>query len=96
MTAGVCCSLNATLSHPSVLQQHHGGFDRINFIVMFQREHLLVPHSGAVRWPSIHLAGLFIVFHNAVVQALGDTSQSKRINEKQKAALANHLNVFCG
>lgn len=35
--------------------------DCANFIVILQNEHLRVPHSGAARWPLIHLADLFIM-----------------------------------
>lgn len=35
--------------------------DLANFIVILQSEHLRVSHSRLVWWPSIHLAGLFIV-----------------------------------
>lgn len=75
---------NATLSHFSVLQQPHRGFDTIdsaNFIVILQHEHLLVPHSGVVWCPSIHLAALFIVrkYHKAVVHNLRGLMRNRKL-----------------
>lgn len=75
---------NATLSHFSVLQQPHRGFDTIdsaNFIVILQHEHLLVPHSGVVWCPSIHLAALFIVrkYHKAVVHNLRGLMRKRKL-----------------
>lgn len=37
---------------------------------------------------------LHFKFHNAVSEALKAPSQSKRINEKQRGVLANHLSAF--
>lgn len=52
------------LTFANTAQQHLRDFDRIdsaNFIVVLQNEHLRVPQSWAVCWPSIHLTALFIV-----------------------------------
>ena len=98
--------LNAlpSLSVASTVQQYHRrGFDRIdsaNFIVVFQSERPRVPHSGGLRFT---WSALFVVCNSCsplnFTMLLFSSSRKnlhnlKRINEKQKAVLANCLNVF--